>query len=137
MSDEVDPAVKDAVMQWLAKADMDWASVEILSENPKGPRPAVCFHCQQYVEKLLKAFLTLHQIEAPRTHDLRRLIQLASPLVAGLDTLCDRADALSLSGIQIRYPDNWRDVPDSEMREMMALADEFAMILLPRLKPGE
>jgi len=33
--------VKDAVRQWLAKAEMDWVSVEILSDNPRGPRPAV------------------------------------------------------------------------------------------------
>jgi hypothetical protein len=51
-----------------------------------------------------------------------------------LGALCDRADALSLSGVEIRYPDNWRDVSNSEMREMIALAEEFGAILLPRLK---
>jgi HEPN domain-containing protein len=76
--------VEGAVKQWLAKAEMYWVSVEILSQSPRGPRQSVCFHCQQYVEKLLKAILTLHQIEAPRTHDLRRLIQLASPLAPEL-----------------------------------------------------
>jgi HEPN domain-containing protein len=133
MSDDVESAVR----QWLAKAEMDWVSVEILSENPRGPRQSVCFHCQQYVEKLLKAILTLHQIEAPRTHDLRRLIQVASPLAPELQALSDRADALSLSGVEIRYPDNWRDVTDSEMREMITLAEEFSAILLPHLKLGE
>jgi HEPN domain-containing protein len=28
------------------------------------------FHCQQAVEKCLKAFLVLHDIEPPRSHDL-------------------------------------------------------------------
>jgi len=129
MSDDI----RDAVQQWLAKAEMDWASVEILSEHPRCPHPAVCFHCQQYVEKLLKAVLTRHGIEAPRTHDLRRLIQLASPSIADLDVLADRADQLSLSGVEIRYPDNWREVPENEMREMIALAEEFAAVILPRL----
>jgi HEPN domain-containing protein len=116
---------------------MDWVSVEILSENPRGPRQAVCFHCQQYVEKLLKAMLTLHQIEAPRTHDLRRLIQLASPIAPELAALSDRADALSMAGVEMRYPGNWRDVSDSEMGDMMKLAEEFATILLPRLKQSQ
>ena len=133
MSDDV----QNAVRQWLAKAEMDWASVEILSEHLKCPRQAVCFHCQQYVEKLLKAILTLHQIETPRTHDLRRLIQLASPYARELDALSDRADALSLAGVEIRYPDNWRDVSDVEMREGIELAEEFATILLPRLNLNE
>jgi HEPN domain-containing protein len=130
MRDDID----DAVRQWLAKAEMDWTSVEILSEHPQGPRQAICFHCQQYVEKLLKALLTHHQIEAPRTHDLRRLIQLASSQAPGLDAFADRADALSMAGVEIRYPDEWREVQAEEMRDMMALADELAAILLPLLK---
>ena len=129
--------VENTVRQWLAKADMDWGSVEILTEHPRCPRHAVCYHCQQYVEKLLKAILTLHQIEAPKTHDLRRLIQLSSPMAAELGALCDRADGMSLAGVAIRYPDNWREVSEADMKDMMALADEFAAILLPRLKMGE
>lgn len=130
MRDDID----DAVRQWLAKAEMDWASVEILSEHPNGPRQAICFHCQQYVEKLLKALLTHYQIEAPRTHDLRRLIQLAAPCAPRLPALADRADPLSMAGVEIRYPDEWREVPTEEMREMMVLAEEFAAIILPLLK---
>jgi HEPN domain-containing protein len=86
------------------------------------------------VEKLLKALLTRHQIEAPRTHDLRRLIQLAAPQAPALAALADRADALSLAGVEIRYPDDWRKVPAEEMGEMIQLAEDFAAILLPLLK---
>ena len=130
MSDESD----DAVRQWLAKAEVDWTTVEILSEHSRGPHQAVCFHCQQYVEKLLKALLTRHEIEAPRTHDLRRLIQLAAPIVPAVETLADRADALSLAGVEIRYPDDWREVTGEEMQEMIRLAEDFAAVLLPLLR---
>jgi len=102
MSDEVD----DAVRQWRAKAEVDRATVQILSEHPNGPRQAICFHCQQYVEKLLKALLTRHLIEAPRTHDLRRLIQLAAPHAPGLDAFADRAGALSLAAVESVTPTN-------------------------------
>jgi HEPN domain-containing protein len=110
MSDEID----DAVRQWLAKANVDWTTVEILNLEARSPREAICFHCQQYTEKLLKALLTLHQIEAPRTHDLRRLIQLASPLADALDAFSDQADRLSQHGVQVRYPDDWREVGEEE-----------------------
>ena len=76
--------VLELVRQWIAKAESDWEAVEILSSHENCPCSVVCFHCQQYVEKLLKALLTLQGIEAPRTHNLRRLIQLpgrATPLV--------------------------------------------------------
>ncbi len=132
MSDDV----QDAVRQWLAKAQVDWATVAILRRDAGAPKEAICFHCQQYVEKLLKALLTLHQIEAPRTHDLRRLIQIAMPLAPKLGPLADQADGLSIHGVENRYPDDWREVPESELAEMLALADRFAAIILPLLKSG-
>ncbi len=126
--------ILDLVREWVAKAESDWASVEILSANEHCPKESVCFHCQQYAEKLLKALLTLRSVEAPRTHDLKRLIQLAAPHAADLSALADRSDRLSEHAIRSRYPGNWRDIDDSEMREMIDLSREFAAILLPLLK---
>mgnify|MGYP000307964815 CR=1 FL=1 len=34
----------------------------------------ICFHAQQAVEKYLKAFLILHDIDFPRTHDVDYLL---------------------------------------------------------------
>ena len=129
--------IQEAVRQWLAKAQVDWTSVEILAGDSRRPAPAICFHCQQYVEKLLKALLTQHQIEAPRIHDLRRLIQIAVPLAPSLGSLADRADALSLHGVESRYPDDFRLIPDSEVKEMLALAEQFAAIVLPLVSAGD
>ncbi len=52
----------EAVQQWIIKAKSDWDAVEILTESKKCPPDTVCFHCQQYVEKLLKALLTKNNI---------------------------------------------------------------------------
>jgi len=68
------------VRLWLEKAQNDWAAVKVLAESECCLNDVVCFHCQQYVEKLLKAFLTADEIEFPKTHDLRRLIQLSGKL---------------------------------------------------------
>jgi HEPN domain-containing protein len=129
MSDEV----VETAREWLAKASSDWLAIEILSGHSDCPRETVCFHCQQYVEKLLKALLTLHGIEAPRTHFLRRLIQLSSPLASNLSQFADRADSLSAHAVQTRRPDDWREVGESEMREMVELAKEIGAVLLPLL----
>ena len=125
---------REAVRQWLAKADSDWSSVEILIASDNCPNEAVCFHCQQYVEKLLKALLTLKGIEAPKTHDLRRLIQLASPFESKLAELADDSDALTVHGVQSRYPGDFWQVEPTEMRRLYELSRKFADILLPRLK---
>jgi len=68
--------IRQLVQLWIEKAKEDWGTVEILRESEYCPKGVICFHCQQYAEKLLKALLTASGIEFPKTHDLRRLIQL-------------------------------------------------------------
>jgi len=124
---------REAIRQWLAKAESDWSTVEILTASAHCPTEAVCFHCQQYVEKLLKAFLTLKGVEAPKTHDLRRLIQLASPFETKLAELAEESDALTVHGVQSRYPGDFLQVDTDEMKRLVALSQKFSNILLPRL----
>lgn len=90
------------VRQWMEKAQSDWTAVEILSASEQCPAEAVCFHCQQYVEKLLKALLTRYGVEVPKTHDLRRLTQLAEPSTPGLSRFSDALDKLTVHGVETR-----------------------------------
>lgn len=131
MSDDV----RDVVAQWVARAEVDWRSAQALAREDPPVAESVCFHCQQYVEKLLKACLTLHGIEAPRTHDLRRLVDLASGVAPELADLRDPADQLTEHAVATRYPQDWRQVQPQEAEEMMALASRFAAVLLPRVQP--
>jgi HEPN domain-containing protein len=129
MNDET----KHAVDQWLVRANVDWRTVEILSSHGEGPPETICFHCQQYVEKLLKALLTKHNIEAPRTHDVRRLVQLGVRFVPQLSALLEPADLLTEHAAAMRYPDEWRNLEPDEVTQMIALARQFAAIVMPAL----
>jgi HEPN domain-containing protein len=61
------------------------------------------FHCQQAVEKLLKAWLSLLGVAFPRTHDLRLLLQLVGDIdPAGVAAFQDLED-LTDYGVQFRY----------------------------------
>jgi len=133
MSDEIAHSVRE----WLDRAADDWTTVEILTAHERCPREMVCFHCQQYVEKLLKAFLTFLGIEAPRTHDLRRLAQLAAPQCPEILLVADEIDLLTEHAVQLRYPDDWREVELAEMNKLVALAKGIATILIPRLERGQ
>lgn len=129
MSDETGEAVR----QWRAKARSDWTTVEILLASERCPADTVCFHSQQFVEKLLKALLTRHGIEAPKTHDVRRLIQLAEPFAPELSRLSDASDALTAHGVETRYPDDWREIEPTEMNEVVELAKQLGEILRSKL----
>ena len=125
--------IRESVRQWRGKAQSDWTTVEILLASEQCPADTVCFHCQQFVEKLLKALLTRYEIEAPKTHDLRRLIQLAQPYVPELSQLADSSDALTVHGVETRYPGEWRQIAPEEMNEVVELARKFGEILLGKL----
>ena len=125
---------RELVRQWKAKAQNDWTAVEILSTNEQCPADAVCFHCQQFVEKLLKAFLTYHDIEVPKTHDLRRLIQLAEPFEPELSQLSDSSDKLTVHGVDTRYPGDCYPITSEEMNEVIEISKQFSNILLPKLE---
>ena len=123
-----------AVRQWLAKAKSDWTTVEILLESDRCPRDSVCFHCQQFVEKLLKGLLTANGVESPRTHDIRRLVQLAEPFAAELSRLSEASDVLTEHGVRTRYPDYLGQIEDDEVKEVLDLARNFGKILIPKLE---
>lgn len=80
-------------------------------------RQIIGFHCQHAVEKYLKALLVRHQIEFPRTHDIRKLLSW----VAGIDSLLaealDDTDALTPFGVAARYPGDMPEMlPDGEIQ---------------------
>lgn len=66
-------ATKAYIQQWITKAGDDLVVIEKLTEFEIVATSAVCFHCQQVVEKYLKAFLIAHGVEIKRTHNIERL----------------------------------------------------------------
>ena len=48
--------------EWLAKAEADLQAVALLLTFETYPRAVAAFHCQQAVEKSLKAFLVAYAI---------------------------------------------------------------------------
>ena len=63
-------AKRDLVRQWLARAEEDLVACRVLLTQEALVRSALAFHAQQATEKHLKALLTWHEVEFPKTHDL-------------------------------------------------------------------
>jgi HEPN domain-containing protein len=53
----------DFIKQWLYKANEDLLVVNKLTEFEIIASSSVCFHCQQAVEKFLKAFLITNGVD--------------------------------------------------------------------------
>ena len=63
------------VYEWLDLGRQDLASAEFLLAMSPMPLEVIGFHCQQALEKHLKAFLVQQGTEPERTHDLLFLLQ--------------------------------------------------------------
>ena len=63
------------------------------------------FHCQQAAEKLLKAILSLHDIDFARTHNLRFLMDLLADAGHRLPEEFRDLDMLTPYGTLFRYED--------------------------------
>jgi len=102
----------DYLKTWLFRANEDIAVIEKLFESdPESYASTICFHAQQAVEKFLKAFLVLHNIDFPKTHDLDYLLLECKKI----DPENFNIDLGSLTdfGVSIRYPDDFY-LPDKE-----------------------
>jgi HEPN domain-containing protein len=93
---------------WVEKAENDLRNAQhtLTLNDEECPFDTVCFHAQQCAEKYLKALLTLHQIEFPRTHDLTELVAL---LPAGIRFLVpsDELVVITPYAVEARYPGDW------------------------------
>jgi HEPN domain-containing protein len=94
----------------LRKAQQDEAILQQLLDNQLITDESLGFHAQQAAEKLLKALLTLHGLDYPRSHDLSVLLALLGQggvvLPDGLQQIADLTPMATL----YRYEDLPLDV---------------------------
>jgi len=99
-----DPRRISDTASWVAKASQDIRYAEIdLAAQPAAPEDAV-FHCQQAIEKTLKAFLVWHDEPFQRTHDLGRLGKQAVQIDPTLEPLVEGIVDLTKYAWLFRYP---------------------------------
>jgi len=125
---------KEIVRQWLARAEQDMKAGEaLLVAEPPFLYPA-CFHAQQAAEKYLKALLTWHQIEFPKTHAIEQLLDLVED--AETETASSLKDAVALTpyGVDIQYPGDQPEPNLEEAHEVVELARKVRDAVMDRLK---
>jgi HEPN domain-containing protein len=131
--------IRRLVSEWLAKADLDLQTVHRLC--PEDPfRDIVAFHAQQAAEKYLKALLTRHQVEFPKTHELRRLLDLLAEVEPQLAASLTDIKWLEPFGVEVRYPGDRPDTLPGDERRARDLAqmvrDAVCAALSPYLAGG-
>jgi HEPN domain-containing protein len=89
---------------WVKKAEGDYDVVCVLLRSRKRSRyDAICFHCQQCVEKYLKARLIEAGVAFPKTHELRVLLQIVVPVEPPW-SFATEMRTLAMWAVMPRYP---------------------------------
>jgi HEPN domain-containing protein len=95
--------VHDRAREWVRFAEGDLRSARVLLRE--AVYNEVCFHSQQCVEKLLKAFLVSRGERTPRTHRLTDLLEALQGRDKQMEMLRDSCVVLDQYYLPSRYPD--------------------------------
>jgi HEPN domain-containing protein len=96
---------KRLACDWFAKAQNDLLAADNNLAAERVPYDAVCFHCQQAAEKLLKGFLIAKGREYPITHNLLAILTEILEIESSADCLYDNLALLTPYAVEVRYPD--------------------------------
>lgn len=123
------------IQQWVIKAESDLRAAEhLLTLKNDCPTEVVCFHAQQGVEKLLKALLTLLDIDFPKSHDLGELLKLL-PQDKNIPLTVHEAEKLTDYAVSSRYPDDVEFISLLEATQASEIAKRVSLAVrtyLPR-----
>jgi HEPN domain-containing protein len=99
----VTPPLRAYVESWMDKAEHDLLSAQRLLEIEPLILDSACFHCQQAVEKYLKAYLIYNEFDIQKTHDIIALLNQCS----NFDSVFGTIDPMDINAYAVngRYPD--------------------------------
>ncbi len=109
-----DPVKIADTRAWLEKARMDLRSARVdLAATPPIVGDAL-FHCQQAVEKAIKALFAWHDHPFRKTHDLADLGARLAALEPSLEGLLKQTAPLTEYAWKFRYPGEMDEPPKTE-----------------------
>ena len=122
------------LQNWIIKAENDLKVAEHESRVDKADRvtEAICFHCQQAVEKYLKAYLIFLNIDFGKTHNLEYLIELCARYDEKFHTI--DVGNLSFFAVEVRYPDDFYIPTIQEAEDSVGIAKNVREFVFVRIK---
>lgn len=97
---------------------------------------SICFHCQQAVEKYLKAYLVYLNVVFKKAHSLSYLLDLINEIDKVSDQMYSIAEILESYAVEMRYPDEWYEPSEEEAKEAYSIAVKIREYILEKIKLG-
>jgi HEPN domain-containing protein len=119
------------VKQWISKADEDLYVINKLSEPEIVATSSICFHCQQAVEKYLKAFLISNGNDIKKTNNIEFLLSECESIDPDFAIIDPKN--LSDFGVEVRYPGDMYVPSKNETIEHIEIAFSVKKLVLEKL----
>ncbi|MGP8214559.1 MAG: HEPN domain-containing protein [Bacteroidia bacterium] len=126
------PEDREYILKWYEKADHDIRNAKLVLSYEPLILDTACFHCQQCIEKYLKAYLYYKGEKIPKIHDLTKLRKSCAKYDAGFD-LIDFKD-LNAYAVEVRYPDNFLEPSADEVKEYIQIAEDIKELVLSKVE---
>jgi HEPN domain-containing protein len=135
----LDPDAGPLLRQWIEKAEADLEVARRIAADAANNlriREIVAFHCQQAAEKYLKALLTRYQIEFPKTHDIKALLQLVGSANGPVADSLSAARWLTRFSVEVRYPGDAAEMLPGDEAKAIEIASHVKLVVLATLATG-
>ena len=130
------PPELELIKQWMERSAADLRSAQVLLEASPPLTETSCFHCQQTVEKALKALLAYRNVEFPWSHQIGYLFDLCADFDESIEQFRDSAVPLTDYAVRFRYPRGGNSPTDKQSRHAITTARQVYEFVLERL-PNE
>ena len=115
----------EEINQWIIKGDHDLGTAKITYLHIPEYLDTVTFHCQQAVEKYLKAYLIFQSILFRFSHDLVYLLDLITQKDFDFDIYYDKISELQGYAVEIRYPSESIYLSKEQVEKAMLIAKDI------------
>jgi len=95
--------MREIVQEWVEKGNSDFLAAKTLVQK-EGLENQTGFHCQQAIEKWLKAYLIKHGEEIQTIHDLMALVIYCEKYDPAFKELEPLVEGISDFAVEFRYP---------------------------------
>ncbi|MCX6272953.1 MAG: HEPN domain-containing protein [Bacteroidetes bacterium] len=110
------------IKQWVIKGDHDLGTAKITYLHIPDYLDTITFHCQQAVEKYLKAYLIFQSSTFRFSHDLVYLLDLITQNDSDFEEYYDMVSELQGYAVEIRYPNEIIYLSVEKVEKAMSIA---------------
>jgi HEPN domain-containing protein len=120
----------DEIKRWIIKGDHDLGTARVTYLHIPEFLDTVTFHCQQAVEKYLKAYLIFQSAKFRFTHDLIYLLDLICQKDAEFEKYYDSVSELQSYAIEVRYPNETIFLSNEKVEKAMIIAKSLRELVM-------